>query len=264
MHAAAPSLRDSPVRKRGTLSLYAEAEPPASACIFIGTQANYQDYHDILGRGLPQADVSRTPPPLHLFRPGRRAMPAIPTDSGQSQPARQRRGLSADVLLITRAPSSSGSLTGRSSQSRDPGHGGSSSTAVAYSETHTAEDDSLFAKGYVPSNKKAGVAAGFRCLIPHRALVRGMKASASCRAIVPLTADCTFSARTSICHALAPTRRILAADASSVIGSSPDAAPRRCGAFARVERRWRRFQRLPPMIELLVLGHRDTLVGQIS
>jgi hypothetical protein len=35
---------------------YLYAEPNHCVCIFIGTQANYQDYRDILGRGLPQAD----------------------------------------------------------------------------------------------------------------------------------------------------------------------------------------------------------------
>jgi hypothetical protein len=35
---------------------YLYAEPVHCACIFIGTQANYEDYRDILGRGLPQAD----------------------------------------------------------------------------------------------------------------------------------------------------------------------------------------------------------------
>jgi hypothetical protein len=32
------------------------AEPNHCVCIFVGTEANYQDYRDILGRGLPQAD----------------------------------------------------------------------------------------------------------------------------------------------------------------------------------------------------------------
>ena len=32
------------------------AEPTHCVCTFIGTAANYQDYRDILGRGLPQAD----------------------------------------------------------------------------------------------------------------------------------------------------------------------------------------------------------------
>jgi hypothetical protein len=35
---------------------YLYAEPNHCVCIFVGTQANYQDYRDILGRGLPQAD----------------------------------------------------------------------------------------------------------------------------------------------------------------------------------------------------------------
>ena len=35
---------------------YLYAEPNHCVCIFVGTQANYQDYRDILERGLPQAD----------------------------------------------------------------------------------------------------------------------------------------------------------------------------------------------------------------
>jgi hypothetical protein len=35
---------------------YLYAEPTHCVCIFIGTQANYEDYRDILSRGLPQAD----------------------------------------------------------------------------------------------------------------------------------------------------------------------------------------------------------------
>ena len=35
---------------------YFYAEPQHCVCIFVGTAANYQDYRDILGRGLPQAD----------------------------------------------------------------------------------------------------------------------------------------------------------------------------------------------------------------
>jgi hypothetical protein len=35
---------------------YLYAEPNHCVCIFVGTQANYQDYRDILSRGLPQAD----------------------------------------------------------------------------------------------------------------------------------------------------------------------------------------------------------------
>ena len=35
---------------------YLYAEPNHCVCIFVGTQANYQDYRDILGRGLPRAD----------------------------------------------------------------------------------------------------------------------------------------------------------------------------------------------------------------
>ena len=51
--AAAASLRDSPVRHDVR---YLYAEPNHCVCIFIGTQANYRDYRDILGRGLSQAD----------------------------------------------------------------------------------------------------------------------------------------------------------------------------------------------------------------
>jgi hypothetical protein len=32
------------------------AEPVHRVCIFIGTEANYCDYRDFLGRRLPQAD----------------------------------------------------------------------------------------------------------------------------------------------------------------------------------------------------------------
>src|ERR1700759_2525211 len=35
---------------------YLYAEPIHCVCIFIGTQNAYQDYRDILGRGLPQTD----------------------------------------------------------------------------------------------------------------------------------------------------------------------------------------------------------------
>src|SRR5258708_38126371 len=36
---------------------YLYAEPNHCVCIFIGTEANYQDYRAILGRGLEQPDV---------------------------------------------------------------------------------------------------------------------------------------------------------------------------------------------------------------
>jgi hypothetical protein len=44
------------IHKNGGDVRYLYAEPTRCVCIFIGTQANYQDYRDILGRGLPQAD----------------------------------------------------------------------------------------------------------------------------------------------------------------------------------------------------------------
>jgi hypothetical protein len=44
------------VHRNGGNVRYLYAEPSHCVCIFVGTQANYQDYRDILGRGLPQAD----------------------------------------------------------------------------------------------------------------------------------------------------------------------------------------------------------------
>jgi hypothetical protein len=44
------------IHKNGGNVRYLYAEPNHCVCIFIGTEANYQDYRDILGRGLPQAD----------------------------------------------------------------------------------------------------------------------------------------------------------------------------------------------------------------
>jgi hypothetical protein len=44
------------IRKNGGDVRYLYAEPNHCVCIFIGTKENYQDYRDILGRGLPQAD----------------------------------------------------------------------------------------------------------------------------------------------------------------------------------------------------------------
>ena len=44
------------MHKNGGDVRYLYAEPTHCVCIFIGTQANYQDYRDILGQGLPQAD----------------------------------------------------------------------------------------------------------------------------------------------------------------------------------------------------------------
>ena len=43
-------------KKNGGDVRYLYAEPIHCVRIFIGTQANYQEYRDILGRGLPQAD----------------------------------------------------------------------------------------------------------------------------------------------------------------------------------------------------------------
>jgi hypothetical protein len=44
------------IHKNGGDVRYLFAEPVHCVCIFIGTEANYRDYRDILGRGLPQAD----------------------------------------------------------------------------------------------------------------------------------------------------------------------------------------------------------------
>ncbi|MGZ3297244.1 MAG: hypothetical protein ACXU9D_28725 [Xanthobacteraceae bacterium] len=44
------------IHRNGGNVRYLYAEPSHCVCIFVGTQANYQDYRDILGRGLPQAD----------------------------------------------------------------------------------------------------------------------------------------------------------------------------------------------------------------
>ena len=44
------------IHRNGTQVRYLYAEPNHCVCIFIGTPANYQDYRDIVGRGLPQAD----------------------------------------------------------------------------------------------------------------------------------------------------------------------------------------------------------------
>ena len=54
MHALPP--HRFVMHKNGGDVRYLYAEPVHCVCIFIGTQANYQDYRDILGRGLPQAD----------------------------------------------------------------------------------------------------------------------------------------------------------------------------------------------------------------
>src|SRR5882724_7001186 len=54
MHALPP--HRFVIHKNGGDVRYLYAEPVRCVCIFIGTQANYQDYRDILGRGLPQAD----------------------------------------------------------------------------------------------------------------------------------------------------------------------------------------------------------------
>jgi hypothetical protein len=44
------------IHRNGGNVRYLYAEPTRCVCIFIGTAANYRDYRDILGRGLPQAD----------------------------------------------------------------------------------------------------------------------------------------------------------------------------------------------------------------
>ena len=44
------------IHKNGGDARYLFAEPVHCVCIFIGTEANYQDYRDILGRSLPQPD----------------------------------------------------------------------------------------------------------------------------------------------------------------------------------------------------------------
>ena len=44
------------IHKNGGDVRYLYAEPVHCVCIFIGTAANYRDYRDIVGRGLPQAD----------------------------------------------------------------------------------------------------------------------------------------------------------------------------------------------------------------
>ena len=44
------------IHKNGGDVRYLFAEPVHCVCIFIGTEANYRDYRDILGQGLPQAD----------------------------------------------------------------------------------------------------------------------------------------------------------------------------------------------------------------
>jgi hypothetical protein len=44
------------IHKNGGNVRYLYAEPNLCVCIFISTEANYQDYRDILGRGLPQPD----------------------------------------------------------------------------------------------------------------------------------------------------------------------------------------------------------------
>ena len=54
MHALPP--HRFVIHRFGNDVRYLYAEPNHCVCIFIGTQANYQDYRDILGRGLPQAD----------------------------------------------------------------------------------------------------------------------------------------------------------------------------------------------------------------
>jgi hypothetical protein len=45
------------IHRDGGVAHYLYAEPVRCVCIFIGTQANYQDYRDILSLGLQQPDV---------------------------------------------------------------------------------------------------------------------------------------------------------------------------------------------------------------
>jgi hypothetical protein len=44
------------IHRFGSDVRYLYAEPIHCVCVFVGTQANYQDYRDILSRPLPQAD----------------------------------------------------------------------------------------------------------------------------------------------------------------------------------------------------------------
>jgi hypothetical protein len=44
------------IHKFGNDVRYLYAEPNHCVCIFVGTEANYRDYREILGQGLPQAD----------------------------------------------------------------------------------------------------------------------------------------------------------------------------------------------------------------
>jgi hypothetical protein len=44
------------IHRFGSDVRYLYAEPNLCVCVFVGTQANYQDYRDILSRPLPQAD----------------------------------------------------------------------------------------------------------------------------------------------------------------------------------------------------------------
>jgi hypothetical protein len=44
------------IHRDGGSDHYLYAEPQHCVCIFVGTRQNYDDYRDILGRGLPQAD----------------------------------------------------------------------------------------------------------------------------------------------------------------------------------------------------------------
>src|SRR5882757_1081897 len=54
MHALPP--HRFVIHKNGGDIRYLYAEPVHCVCIFIGTETNYQDYRDILGRSLPQPD----------------------------------------------------------------------------------------------------------------------------------------------------------------------------------------------------------------
>ena len=95
MHALPP--HRFVVHRSGNDVRYLYAEPNHCVCIFIGTQANYQDYRDILASRSISPTTSR---PTTRRRPAR-CCTAIPM-TGKPQPARQRRGLFADVLLSAR------------------------------------------------------------------------------------------------------------------------------------------------------------------
>ena len=93
MHALPP--HRFVVHRTGNDVRYLYAEPNHCVCIFIGTQANYQDYRDILAKPARSARQRRA----RLQDAGQRVAVRRSLRLEQSQPARQRRGLSAGVLL---------------------------------------------------------------------------------------------------------------------------------------------------------------------